>query len=424
MDGEARASVPSLSFDQAVARAAANQPLILKAQAEVLFARAEVGRTKSGYLPRLTAQAGYDRSNLEQGIDIGSDYVRLTPKNAYDFHIDGGMLIYDFGKRELQVKLTRSGLDSALLGVDEIKLDIACRTATIYCDLLFLKREQKELDGEIAILNEHLGSAKKKEDEGSATRIESLATQLRLFKLANRRNAAANAYAKQKIALGQLMGLPLDEDFNVDGDFPQPAETKEAQSLVAMALANRPEVQSALKAEGASELGRLIIEQSRYPSITFHGRAGYGNGILDSGNQNASSLVLNWSVGVLLTLPLFDGFQAAREAEEAAAKTEAAHQESEARRRTVTSQVLQAVQDLSASLAGVTSAALQIGQAEEYLGMSKAQYDLGVGTNGDYFDAFDTLSLARHEELNAQLQKALAGLALRQALGERIWIKE
>ena len=410
-----------ITFAEAIAKAGANQPLILRAQAAVRSARAKVGQAESDYLPRMTAQAGYDRSNVKQEIELGSESVGLTPENAYDFNLDAGLLVYDFGKRELQVKLARNGVESALIGVDQIKQDIAYRTARTYCSVVYLKAEVKELEDEIAALNEHIEIAKKNEEEGSSTHIDVVSTQVRLSRASNRRIDAATTLVKRKIALRQLMGLALDKDFDVDAEFPPLPATGDSQSLVALALANRPEVQAALKSESAAELGRSLAELGGYPRIDLHGTAGYRNGLLDSANQDSSSLVFNWSVGVLVTLPIFDGFRSARASDEASAETEAAHQGSEEWRRSVTSQVLQAFQDLSAGAVRAASAKVQVEQAREYLDMSKTQYALGAGADGDYRDACDAFALAGIDELDSRLQEALAGLALRQAIGDRIW---
>ena len=55
--------------------------------------------------------------------------------------------------------------------------------------------------------------------------------------------------------------------------------------------------------------------------------------------------------------------------------------------------------------------------------MTQIRYDLGSGTNVDYLDAVDTLSGAKTDNFSSQLREALSGLALREALGEKIWLE-
>jgi outer membrane protein TolC len=418
---EAARPVSLITFEQAVAKAAANQPLILQAEAAVQTAEARVGQAKSEYLPEMTAQAGYNYLSPAQYIDVGSASVQTTPGNAYDFHLDAGMLLYDFGKRELKVRLAQTARSSAHTSVDLIRQSVAYETAAIYYGLLFRKEEVEALDEQLTSLNAHLETTKKREAEGTASHLEILATGMRIDRTANRRIDAAAALVKQKIALRQLMGSALDEDFDIAGTFATVQETRDEQTLIAVALSNRPEIRAALQAESAEELGLSLAGLGGYPSISMQGEAGYRNGLLTEDDQNANKLTFNWRLGVLLTMPVFDGFRSDEEKNAAEGKAEAAHQASEEERRIVTAQVLQALQDLSASHAQAINARSQVAQAQESCTMIKMRYDLGAGTNADYLDSLDALYSAKIDDFSVQLREAQSALALREKLGDRIW---
>jgi len=413
-----------IPFERAVAKAVANQPLILQAEAAVQAAEARVGQTQSEDLPQLTAQAGYDYLSPKQYIDMESESVQIAPGSAYDFHLTAGILVYDFGKRELKVKLAQNAVNSALIEVDLIKQNIAYETARIYYGLLFLKKEVQELDDQIAALNEHLETTQKKESEGTSTHLDVLSTQIGINKTTNRRIDAAYLLAKQKIALRRLMGLAPDIDYDVTGIFARVQETRDEQTLIAIALANRPEMQAALKAENAEELGISLAGLCNYPSISVQGEAGYKNGLLSATNQDINTLTFNWEIGVRLTMHIFDGFRTEKENDEASAKIEAAHQGCDEQRQTITMQVLQALQYLSASHAQVVNAQALVEQTQESFNMTKIKYNLGAGTNIDYLDALEMLSEAKVDNFRAQLREALSGLALREMLGRKIWLEK
>ena len=409
-----------ITFNQAVAKAAANQPLVLQAEAAVRASEDRIGQTQGEYLPRVTAAAGYDYVSPKQFIGVGSESVKIAPENAYDFHLDAGMLVYDFGKRELKLKLARNAEDSALIGVESIRQSIAYETARIYYDLLFLKDEVQELDEQIGRLNEHLEIAKKRESDGASIHLDVLSTQIRISKTANKRIDAATTFANQKIALRQLMGLALDVDYDVTGNFATVQEQRDEQTLIATALANRPEMQAALKAENAEELGRSLANLGNYPSVSVLAEAGYRNGLLTATNQNADAMTFNWGVGLRLSMPVFDGLRNDKAKDEAESQAEAAHQGSEELRRNITAQVLQALQDLSASQAQAINTRSQVEQAQEDTNMTKLQYDLGAGTNADYLDSLETLSSTKIDDFNAQLKEAQSGLALQEAIGDKM----
>ena len=119
--------VVMIPFERAVAKSAANQPLILQAEAAVQAAETRVGQARSEDLPQLMAQAGYDYLSPKQYLDLGSESVQIVPENAYDFHLAAGILVYDFGKQELKVKLAQNAVSSTLIEVDLIKQNIASK---------------------------------------------------------------------------------------------------------------------------------------------------------------------------------------------------------------------------------------------------------------------------------------------------------
>ena len=222
------------------------------------------------------------------------------------------------------------------------------------------------MDEQIATLNKHLETAQKKESEGTSTHLDVLATKIRINKTANKRIDTASILAKQKIALRQLMGLAIDIDYDVTGSFAQVQELRDEQTLIAIALANRPEMQAALKAENTEVLGRSLAGLSNYPSISVQGEAGYKM-VLSATNQDVNALTFNWEIGVLLTMPIFDGFRAEKKKDESDAKIEAAHQGSDEQRQTITMQVLEALQDLSASHAQIVNAQARLSRRRRAL---------------------------------------------------------
>jgi outer membrane protein TolC len=131
-------------------------------------------------------------------------------------------------------------------------------------------------------------------------------------------------------------------------------------------------------------------------------------------------MTFNWGVGVLLSMPIFDGLRTDKAKDEAESKAEAAHQGSEELRRNITAQVLQALQDVSASHAQASNTRAQLEQAQEDINMTKIQYDLGAGTNADYLDSLEILSSTKIDDFNAQLKEAQSGLTLHEMIGDKM----
>jgi outer membrane protein TolC len=427
----ASAAAPVIRLDDAIAKAISNQPLILQAEASVAAARDKEDQAKSAYLPNVSAAASYLYLWPQEGesldfkpylpIDI---QAALTPFNMLDFHLAAGMLIYDFGKRELQVKIAASGVDAASIGIDQIKTSIAFQAAQIFDGILFLRSEVKALDQQLATLQQHLEDTQKREDTGSSTHYDVLTTQVRLASVQSQRIDAEGQYAKQRIALRELMGLALDEDFDVQGDFSLAASPGDAQAVLASAMAQRSDIAQSLSAEKQADLALSLSKLGHMPTISTQVQAGFKNGVLTFTNTDVNSLMFTWDFGLMVSVPIFDGLLTERRSAEAGAKLAAARNGSDALRRTVTTQVLQALQDVQSSHEQTENSLAQLNQSQEALNMAKVQYDIGVGTNLEYLDSQTSLELAKLNNLSATYREMLSQLQLKQTLGVKIWGKD
>ena len=417
----------SLTLDQAVARAVANQPLILQAQAAVEAARARVGQAQSTYFPSVSASGTYTRLEPDQSISLpipglppGTSFS-FVPIDNWDFNVGLRQVIYQFGRRGVQVELAENGVSAARIGVDQIRTSIAFQAAQGFHTVLFLQGEIKALNEQLQNLQEHLRGTQVKEQTGSATRYDVLSTGVRISVQQSQLIDAENQYQKQSIALKQLLGMDESADLRLNGGFtPGSDDRPGAQAQVAAAMAQRSEVRQAVEAENAAHLNRSLAFTTALPTISAHAAMGYKNGIATASNTDINALVFDWNAGVQVSVPLFSGFLATHALEEADKRVLAARENTAAVRRTITTQVLQALQDADAGRQQVQSAESQLDQASEMLHVVKLQYDLGMLTNLEYLDAQAALERAQLGSLQAQYRAVLSELAVKQAVGADI----
>jgi len=411
-----------LTLDQVVQKAITNQPLILQAQAAVEAARARVGQAESAYFPQVGATGSYTRLEPDETIAFpGLGAFSLVPVDNWDFNLGLRQIVYQFGKREAQVKLAENGVSAARIGVDQIKTGIAFQAAQGFYTALFLQEELKALNEQLQNLQEHLRATQVKEQTGSATSYDVLSTSVRVSVQQSQIIDAQNQYQKQLIGLKQLLGMDESAGVQLSGGFtPGSGPAPDPQGQVAAALTQRAEARQAVEAESAAMLSRNLALTTALPTISAHAAIGYKNGILTASNLDINALVFNWNAGVQVNVPLFSGFLAVHALEEADKKVLAARENTAAVSRTITTQVLQALQDTVASLQQVQSAQTQLDQATEMLRVVKLQYDLGMLTNLEYLDAQAATERAQVGSLQAQYRAVLSELALKQAVGADI----
>jgi outer membrane protein TolC len=413
----------TLTLDRAIARAMANQPLIQQAEAAVEAARARVGEAQSAYYPNVSAAAVYTRLEPDESISFpGLGNFSLVPVNNWDFNVGLRQVIFQFGRRGVQVKLAENGVSAAQIGVEQIRMSIVFQAAQGFYTVLFLKEQLMALNEQLHNLQEHLSATQVKVQTGSATRYDVLSTGVRISALQSQLIEADNQYQKQSIALKQLLGMEESAHLLLNGGFtPMAEDPSDEQSQLASAMAHRPEVLQAVESESAAELNRSLATMGAWPTISAHASMGFKNGILTSQNLNNNVPVFNWVAGIQVSVPVFQGLLIVRQGEEADKKLLAARENTLAVKRNVTTQVLQALQDSEASRKQVQSAQSQLDQAKEMLEVVKLQYDLGMLTNLEYLDAQAALERAQLGSLQAQYREVLSEFAVKQATGAVIW---
>jgi outer membrane protein len=423
-----------LTVEQAVAKAKGNQPLIRQALDAAEAARARIGAAQSAYYPVVSGTASYNRLSDESfaiasvlppflASQVPPQYqallsapFSLVPVNMWDFNLGLNQVITQFGRRDIQVNLAKSGFASARIGVDQVTMTISYQAAQVFYTALFLLQQGKALDEQYKNLQEHLRVIQVRENTGSATRLEDLGTQVRMAALQGQRADVESQFQKQEIALRQLTGLSPSVPLALSGGFEPGAAPGDDASLVESALQKRTDVRQAVEAESAADLGRRLADLSPWPTVSAHASMGFKNGALPDINTPA----FNWVAGVQVNVPLFQGFLQARAQEEAEKRREGARENTSAARLNATTQVLQAAQDVRAARQQVEISAGALDQARQMVEVAKVQYDIGVISNLEYLDAQTALESTNISNLAALYKEVLSEYALRQASGETL----
>jgi outer membrane protein len=410
----------SLTVDQAVARALANQPMILQAQASLEAARARVGQAQSAYWPNVSASGSYTHIEPDQSVSISipmlGSFSLFVPTDNYDVHLGLNQVITQFGRRDAQVKIAESGATAARIGVEQAKTAVGYQAAQLFYTALFLTQQTAALDSQYDNLQQHLRVIEIREQTGSATRLETLSTQVRMASLQSQRADTQTQLRKQLIALGQLTGLAAGTEIQLTGTFTPGADAADPAALVAAALEKRTDIRQAAEAQRAAELGVQLAFASLYPTLSARGAVGWRNGL----EPNPKDLTFNWSAGVAVSVPLFQGFLAARALDEVRSRVDAAKAAAQAARLSVTTQVLQAYQDVQGAREQVAITAAALDQAKQMVEVAKVQYDIGVITNLEYLDAQTALQTAAITNLAALYREVLSEYALRQTTAETL----
>jgi outer membrane protein TolC len=166
------------------------------------------------------------------------------------------------------------------------------------------------------------------------------------------------------------------------------------------------------KREAAQESVGLA-RTGHYPEL--NGSATYGR----SGQELDSSLDHGWSAGVVLTVPLFNGFLTSHQVAEAKSNLYVLKANEETLRQQVLLDIQSAYLNLQQANDSIATAELAVQQAQENLDLANGRYAAGVGSPIEVTDAFAAYSNAQASYTNALYSYKIAQASIEQAMGER-----
>ena len=404
----------SMTVDQAVQRVLQIHPAIEQALANTRAAEARVSQASTVKLPDVTTEADYIHIGPVPAFSFpGFGNLVLAPQDNYDAHIVGRYTAYDFGKTNASVDLSQSKVQNSRDMVELTKSNLSLQTIHAFYAIVLLRKSMLVQDEQIEALNEHLTVTQKRVSAGSATNFDVLTTQVRVAASQNQRVEILNSLQKQESILRQLLNLTVNAPVLIRGSFEQTSIGLNIDSLIQVAVQQRPEMKLARDAEQTAQVQKKVSSLGNMPTLNVNAAYGLKNGY----EPNIYTLRGNWMWGVQARLPLFDGGRVNHQEEEAQASLQAEQAHSQDVERQVRSDVEQVAADVQAALAKVQISEVQLQQAQEAVTIARTRYETGSITNLDLLDAETAESTAKLTSLQALYRFVLSKYELERATG-------
>jgi outer membrane protein TolC len=406
-----------VTLNQALKLCVQNRPLLKQKEEDLNSLHYRIEQQKSSYLPELDAELSYTRIAPLPEFAFGGSILELAPANNYNAVVAARYILYDFGKRDAQLDALRSHQQSLLDEQNLIKSTLTNQTVRVLYTVLFLKQSIIEKQAEAATLKEHLKITEGKIASGTATEYDVLSTNTRLADNENAIVELKNEQVKQEIALKELIGLNRKEQVSVKGDFFTVPTVTNADSLMEVALAQRPEFKLIADAQNSARLQKASISLMNKPVLNGEAMYGLKNGY----EPNLDVIRGNWAVGVTLGIPIFNGNLRENREMEVESGVLASDQKIQQTKDAVSTEIYQALNDLASNNEKLSITQKQIAYAEKSLERAQLQYESGTGTNLDVLDASTMLTQARLVHLQIVFREVLNFYTLKNAVGDKLF---
>lgn len=411
-DIQSAPTVTVLTLSQCIDIALRKNPNILAALYFVDVSKSRVGQARSAYYPQISAQGTYDRlkpAGSSVGLLSGS-----SPYNVYTGSLKLDQTILDFGKTSSTVGVSKYNLESSRSDLNTTEDGVILSVKQAYYGVLQAQRNRAVAADVIKQFQLHLDQAKGFYDVGTKAKIDVIKAEV---DLSNAKLSLINADNSLKIAratLSNAMGLPYAPEYAIEDNlsFHQYAITFE--DATTRAFEGRPDLKSAIAKSRAAEENITFQRTGYYPVLS--GRANYVKSAVELAPYTTGT---SWDVGVVLTIPLFSGFQTSHQVAEAKSNYYLLKANEESLRQQIVLDVRQAYLNLQAAEASIATAELASSQAKENLDLANGRYAAGVGSPIEVSDAFATYVSAQAAYNGALYNYKIAQANIEKAMGAR-----
>jgi outer membrane protein TolC len=399
---------------------------------ETSIADAKLREIQRQYMPSLSLQGGYSRlselatSSLSSDVSFGGAppmpvTITFPPylDNSTSIRLELQQPLFTGMRIASSVRQAEALRDSSRGDLGRSRLDLRYSIAEAFWGLTRAKTQREAINQSVAQAESHLADARKLLDQGAATNNDVLQAEMRLEDARIELASAQNVLDIARVRLALLIGVPWDTALDVPDTPSQYVERPQESmaDLVARALANRPEIQSARSQVSAQEAGLDVARAGLFPSVFITGDYTLANPNLRVFPQT-NQFVGTWSIGLLASIDVGRYPQVLAQEEQAQSKLTQAQESSRQLADVVTTDVIRAYLTLSEAAGRLASLRQETAQAEENDRVTQERYRQGVALSSESLDAQTFVVNARLREDGALFDCLVAKAALARAVGE------
>ncbi|MHB1215385.1 MAG: TolC family protein [Thiobacillus sp.] len=360
--------------------------------------------------PTLTGQI-----NFTQNRSLSSSGAPAPTLHRYGPSLSLAYVLYDFGARAASIDAQRYQLIASLLGNNRILQDTIAEVEAAYFALLAARAQVDAQAGQVEALRASLDAVDVRLRGGLAARADLLRARAALAEAELARQTAERDQAKADAALKQAAGIAQTQSLVLDWTA-APPPALEASDVLADLLAEAQQVRPDLRAlQAAAASARAEAEgarAARWPRLSLAANTGR-TFFLEDGRVPSTT----YSVGVNLSVPLFDGGRLAAQARAAERDAERLQAEADSQRSQVALAVVEAYYDVRHAQAQRDGVAVQFDSASESAQAAEARYRAGIGSLLELLTAQADLARARQAQAQADSDWLAAFSRLTHAVG-------
>jgi outer membrane protein TolC len=417
-EGKASSEILQLDFKDAIDRGLRNNLGLLIAGDNTITARGEKWKELSNLLPNLEAKAQENvqtQSLTALGLKPSVFHAPVPrvigPFNYFDLRAYLSQSLFDFKSIEKERAATQS-LKAANYSYKDAREFVVLAVGNAYLLAIAEAARIQTTEAQVNSAEALYNKAVDLEKAGLTPAIDMLRAQVEFQTRRQQLIVARNDFAKQKLSLARIIGLPLGQEFVLTEETPyQALTTIPLEQYLERAYAGRADYQAALAQLRSAELSRRGASAGRYPSLNLG--ANFGDIGVNPANSNGT-----WQVNGGINIPIFTGGKVHSDVLEAEAALKEARSRLGDLRGRIDYEVRTALLDLNAAAEQVDVARRSVELAEQAFAQSQDRFGAGVTDNLEVVQAQESVAGAHESYIQSLYAHNLAKVELAHAIGD------
>lgn len=367
-------------------------------------------QAQNNRLPSVNASASQN-FNWYKGFDsMTGSYGSSRGSNNTNYSVNSNVLLFNGEKLSNRIKQSTINLQSSEAYSQYIKESVGLNILNAYLQVLYATESVKNAEKQIESTTEQLALAKERMDLGVISMSDFLQIK---SELASEKSTLANAKSQlaiNKVTLMQLMEFPVDPNFEIGSpnldklllDSAQP----NSQEIYNAALGIKPEIKNAELNKEASKIGVDIAKADLLPSLSMSGglSTGYSSLTTNAGYAGQLKDKINPSVGLSLSVPIFQKKQVRTNVSLANIAVSNAELDETSTRNTLRKEIEQACVDVETAKSQYAASQEQMQSSQESYEVTAEKYKVGLLNSVDFLVQKNSLITSESKLLQSKFK--------------------
>jgi len=410
-----------LTLEDSIRLALSQNPYHLASGERVEAAQAQVREAAANFLPSLNAQG---LNTLDEKLFVlefppmfpGDQprKVKMDFTKDYQFYLSLSLPLFTSGRLVSGFKQAKYNLLSTKEAVRQSEHITIFNTKSAFYGCLLAEESVKVAEEAVEVAEKHLKNVKSMYEVGISSKFDLLRSEVQVANLKPQLIKAKNNLIIAKLNLKTLLGMDLSQPIEIKGDLSYEPFEPDLEECLTKAFLFRPGVQQLrYQKKMAGEMVK-IARAAGLPSLAISGTYNFW---ADQFNFNKDNWQHYYTVNLVLTVPIFNGFATSARV----AQSKALIKELEFTQRglgeAIRFEVRQAILKLKEARESLLSQGKNVEQAQESLRIAELNYSEGLATTLDVSSTQAALTQAKTNYTQALYDYVMSLAQLDKAMG-------